>query len=57
MTLPQKLITIFMVILGTLITRFLPFLLFPSGAKLPNMFNIWEKRCLPQFLGFWWFTA
>ena len=36
MTLPQKLITIFMVILGTLITRFLPFLLFPSGGKTPK---------------------
>ena len=36
MTLPQKIITIFMVILGTLITRFLPFLLFPSGGKTPK---------------------
>ena len=36
MTLPQKLITIFMVLLGTLITRFLPFLLFPSGGKTPK---------------------
>lgn len=36
MTLSQKLITIAMVILGTVITRFLPFLLFPSSGKTPK---------------------
>ena len=36
MTLPQKLITIIKVILGTLITRFLPFHQFPSGGKTPK---------------------
>lgn len=36
MTLPQQLITIGMVILGTVITRFLPFLLFPAGKPKPE---------------------
>lgn len=31
----QKLITIAMVVLGTMTTRFLPFLLFPAGKKTP----------------------
>lgn len=36
MTLMQQLITIFMVIIGTMLTRFLPFLLFPAGKPTPN---------------------
>jgi len=36
MTLTQKLITIGMVILGTMITRFLPFLVFPAGKPTPK---------------------
>ncbi len=36
MTLTQQLITIGMVILGTVITRFLPFLLFPAGKPTPK---------------------
>ena len=35
MTTPQQLITIAVVALGTMITRFLPFLLFPSGRETP----------------------
>ena len=35
MTTPQQLITIAVVALGTMITRFLPFLLFPSGREMP----------------------
>jgi len=33
MTLTQQMITIFMVVLGTVLTRFLPFILFSSGKK------------------------
>jgi branched-subunit amino acid transport protein AzlD len=33
MTLTEQIITIGMVVLGTMITRFLPFLLFPAGPK------------------------
>lgn len=36
MTLSQQLITIGMVVLGTMITRFLPFLLFPAGKPMPK---------------------
>ena len=36
MTLSQQMITIGMVILGTMITRFLPFLLFPAGRPTPK---------------------
>lgn len=36
MTFTQQLVTIGMVILGTVLTRFLPFLLFPTGKPTPK---------------------
>ena len=36
MTLTEQIITIGMVVLGTIITRFLPFLLFPAGKPGPR---------------------
>ena len=36
MTLSQQLISIGMVFLGTVLTRFLPFLLFPAGKPTPK---------------------
>lgn len=36
MTLVQQIITIAMVVLGTMLTRFLPFLIFPSGKPTPK---------------------
>ena len=36
MTLSQQIITVGMIVLGTMITRFLPFLLFPSGKPTPK---------------------
>ena len=36
MTLAQQIITIGMVVLGTVLTRFLPFLLFPAGKPTPK---------------------
>ncbi|MCM1045473.1 MAG: branched-chain amino acid transporter permease [Candidatus Gastranaerophilales bacterium] len=36
MTLTQQIITIAMVVLGTMATRFLPFILFPSGKPTPK---------------------
>jgi len=36
MTLTQQIITVSMVILGTMLTRFLPFLLFPAGKPTPK---------------------
>ena len=35
MTTIQKILTIAMVVLGTMTTRFLPFLVFPAGKKTP----------------------
>ena len=35
MTLPQQILTIAVVVLGTMTTRFLPFLLFPEGKQPP----------------------
>lgn len=35
MTLTQQVITIAMVVLGTMITRFLPFVIFPAGKTTP----------------------
>ena len=36
MTLTEQIITIGIVVLGTMITRFLPFLLFPAGKPVPK---------------------
>ena len=36
MTLTEQIITIGLVVLGTIITRFLPFLLFPAGKPVPR---------------------
>ena len=36
MTLIQQLITIGMVVLGTMLTRFLPFIVFPAGKPTPK---------------------
>lgn len=36
MTLTQQIITVTMVVLGTAVTRFLPFLLFPAGRPTPK---------------------
>lgn len=36
MTLTQQIITIGMVVLGTMITRFLPFIVFPAGKPTPK---------------------
>ena len=36
MTLTQQIITVAVVALGTMITRFLPFLVFPSGKPTPK---------------------
>ena len=36
MTLTQQMITVGMVVLGTMVTRFLPFILFPAGRPTPK---------------------
>ena len=36
MTITQQIITVGAVVLGTMVTRFLPFLLFPAGKETPK---------------------
>lgn len=36
MSITEQIITILMVVLGTMVTRFLPFLVFPSGKPTPK---------------------
>ena len=47
MTTLQQLITIGMIILGTLLTRFLPFLIFPAGKPTPKYIQ-YLGRVLPS---------
>ena len=47
MTLTQQIITIGMVVLGTLITRFLPFIVFPAGKPTPKYIQ-YLGRFLPS---------
>ena len=47
MTFLQQLITIGMVILGTVLTRFLPFLIFPAGKPTPKYIR-YLGRVLPS---------
>ena len=53
MTLPQQILTIAVVVLGTMTTRFLPFLLFPEG-KQPPAFIRYLGTVLPSaVIGCW----
>ena len=47
MTFLQRLVTIGMVILGTVLTRFLPFLIFPAGKPTPKYIR-YLGRVLPS---------
>lgn len=51
MTVSQQLITIAMVVLGTVITRFLPFLLFPAGKPTPKYIQYLGKVLAPAVFG------
>ncbi|MEG2418016.1 MAG: AzlD domain-containing protein [Eubacterium sp.] len=46
MTVTEQIITVAMVVLGTLLTRFLPFILFPAGKKTPKIME-YLGRVLP----------
>ncbi|MBQ8207202.1 MAG: branched-chain amino acid transporter permease [Clostridia bacterium] len=43
MTLIKQLITIGMVVIGTMITRFLPFIIFPAGKQTPKFITYLGK--------------
>ena len=52
MTLTQQIITIGMVVLGTMLTRFLPFLLFRPENQPENTYSILARCCLRLSLDF-----
>ena len=52
MTLTQQIITIAMVVLGTMITRFLPFLIFPAGKETPKYIQYVGKVLPAAVFGF-----
>ncbi len=51
MTLAQQLFTIVMVVLGTMLTRFLPFLVFPAGKTTPGYIQYLGKVLPPAVFG------
>ncbi len=51
MTVTQQLITIAVVALGTMLTRFLPFLIFPEGKPTPKYIQYIGKALPPAVFG------
>ncbi len=51
MTVAQQMMTIAMVVLGTLITRFLPFILFPAGKPAPKYIQYLGRTLAPAVFG------
>lgn len=52
MTTTQEIITIAVVVLATVLTRFLPYILFPQGRKTPPVVNYLGKVLAPAVFGF-----
>lgn len=57
MTLTEQIISIAMVMLGTVLTRFLPFLLFPAGKATPKYIQYLGKVLLRLCLDCLWSTV
>jgi len=51
MTLTQQIITIAMIVFGTVITRFLPFIFFPKNRETPKFIKYLGKVLPPAVLG------
>lgn len=51
MNLTQQLLTVAVVALGTIITRFLPFLIFPAGKPTPKFVQYLGKYLPPAVFG------
>lgn len=51
MPLYQQFITIGVAVLGTVLTRFLPYILFPEGKKIPRVINYLGKVLAPSVFG------
>ena len=57
MTQNQQLITIAVIAFGTMVTRFLPFLLFRRTRPPRRSSSGWENCCRVRFFPYWWCTA
>lgn len=57
MTLQQEIFTIAMCVLATLITRFLPFVLFSGKKETPKFIEYLGKALPAAILPFWWYIA
>ena len=57
MTTAQMLITIALCALATMLTRFLPFLLFPAGKPTPRFIRYLGHALPPPCSACWWCTA
>ena len=51
MTLTEQIITVLMVVLGTMATRFLPFIVFPPGKPTPKYVKFLGKFLPPAVFG------
>lgn len=51
MTLEQRIITVLVIVLGTMSTRFLPFLLFPAGKTTPTYVRYLGRVLPPAVFG------
>ncbi len=51
MTLTQQMITIGLIVLATMLTRFLPFLIFPAGKPTPKYIQYLGKVLAPAVIG------
>ncbi len=51
MTFTEQIITIAMVVLGTMVTRFLPFIIFPAGKLTPKYVKYLGKVLPPAVFG------
>ena len=52
MTLTQQIITIGMAVLATVLTRFLPFIIFPAGKEMPKIIQYLGKVLPAAVFGF-----
>ena len=57
MTLAQQIITIGLCVLGTMTTRFLPFLVFRENRETPKFIQYVGNFFHPQFSACWSFTV
>ena len=57
MTVTQQLLTIAAIVLGTMVTRFLPFIIFPAGKPTPKYIQYLGRCFPPPYSASWLSTA